>query len=138
MWRRPAVSTMSVSQPKLRGFAAGFLREAVDERGAGGLVLEIAFVETGVDGFGDDFELLACGGAVDVDRDEHGAVPALFEPRGELAAGGGFAGALQAGHEDDGGRLRGEFEAGGVFAEEFDEFVADDLDDLLGGRERGK
>ena len=30
--------------------------------------------------FGDDFELLAGGGAVDVDGDEHGAVAALFEP----------------------------------------------------------
>ena len=63
---------------------------------------------------------------------------ALFEPGGELAAGGGFAGALQTGHEDDGGRLRGEFEAGGVFAKEGDQLVADDFDDLLGGRERGE
>ena len=63
---------------------------------------------------------------------------ALFEPGGELAGGGGFAGALQAGHEDDGGRLRGELEAGGVFAEDGDELVADDLDDLLGGREGGE
>ena len=62
---------------------------------------------------------------------------ALFEPLGELAGGGGFTGALQAGHEDDGGRLGGELEAGGVLAEEFDELVADDLDDLLGGREGG-
>ena len=42
------------------------------------------------------------------------------------------------GHEDDGGRLRGKFEARGVLAEEFDELVADDLDDLLGGREGGE
>ena len=42
------------------------------------------------------------------------------------------------GHENDGGRLRGEFEARGVFAEERDQFVADDLDDLLAGRERGE
>ncbi len=60
---------------------------------------------------------------------------ALFEPGGELAGGGGFAGALQAGHEDDGRGLRGEFEAGGVGAEGGDELVADDFDDLLGGRE---
>ena len=63
---------------------------------------------------------------------------ALFEPGGELAGGGGFAGALQAGHENDRGRLRGEFEAGRVFAEQGDELVANDLDDLLGGRERGE
>jgi len=46
-----------------------------------------------------------------------GRWPPFFEPRGKLAGGGGFAGALEAGHKDDGGRLRGEFEAGRVFAE---------------------
>ena len=119
-------------------FAEGFFGEALDEGGAGGLAFLVAFVELGVNGFGDDFELLAGGGAVDVDRDEHGAMAALFEPGGELAGGGGFAGTLQAGHEDDGGRLGGESEAGGVLAEQGDEFVADDLDDLLGGREGGE
>ena len=63
---------------------------------------------------------------------------ALFEPCGKLAGCGGFARALQAGHENDRGRLRGEFEAGRVFAEEGDELVAHDFDDLLGGRERGE
>ena len=121
-----------------RGFAAGFFGQAVDQRRTGGFALLVAFVELGLDGFGDDFELLAGGGAVDVDGDEHGAVAALFEPGRELAGGGGFAGALQAGHENDRGRLRGEFEAGRVFAEEGDELVANDLDDLLGGRERGE
>ena len=62
---------------------------------------------------------------------------ALLEPRGELAAGGGFAGALQPRHEDDARRLGGELEAGGVGAEGGDELVADDFDDLLGGREGG-
>ncbi len=33
--------------------------------------------------------------------------------------------------------LRGLLEAGGVVAEDVDEFVVDDFDDLLGGRERG-
>ena len=120
------------------GFAAGFFGQPLDQRRAGGLAFLVAFVELGLDGFGDDFELLARGGAVDVDRDEHGAMAALFEPGGQLAAGGGFAGALQAGHENDGGRLRGEFEAGRVFAEQCDQLVADDLDDLLGGRKRGE
>ena len=73
------------------------------------------------------FQLLAGGGAVDVDGDEHGAVAGFFEPLGELAGGGGFAGALQAGHEDDGWGLGGFFEAGGVVAEDVDEFVVDDF-----------
>ncbi len=138
MCRRPAVSTMSVSQPMMTGFAAGFFGQAFDERRAGGFAFLVAFVEFGFDGFGDDLELLARGGAIDVDRDEHGPMAALLEPGGELAAGGGFAGALQAGHENDRGRLRGEFEAGRVFAEQCDQLVADDLDDLLGGRKRGE
>ena len=120
------------------GFAEGFLGETDDQVRAGGFAFLIAFVEFGLNGFCDNFELLAGGGTIDVDRDEHGAVTTLFEPGGELAAGGGFAGALQAGHENDGGRLRGKFEAGGVFAEEGDQLVANDLDDLLGGRERGE
>ena len=120
------------------GFAAGFFGKALNKRGAGGLALLVAFVEARLDLLGDDFELLARGGAVDVDRDEHGTVTALLEPGGQLAGGGGFAGALQAGHENDRGRLGGEVEARGVFAEQGDELVADDLDDLLGGRERGE
>ncbi len=62
---------------------------------------------------------------------------AFFEPLGEFSRGGGFAGALQAGHKDDGGGLGGEFELGGVVAEDVHELVADDFDDLLGGIERG-
>jgi hypothetical protein len=119
------------------GVALGLFGEAEDGFGAGVFFGDLAFVELGSDGRGDDFELLAGGGAVDVDRDEHGAVSGFFEPLGELAAGGGFTGALEAGHEDDGGRLGGFLEAGGVFAEDVDEFVVDDFDDLLGGREGG-
>ena len=73
------------------GFAAGFLGEADDEVGVGGLAFLIAFVEADFDGFGDDFELLAGGGTIDVDRDEHGTVATFFEPGGEFAGGGGFA-----------------------------------------------
>ncbi len=120
------------------GFAAGFFGQALDERGAGGLALLVAFVEAGFDLLGDDLELLARGGAVDVDRDQHGTVTALLEPGGQLAGGRGFAGALQAGHQNHGRRLGGEVEARGVFAEQRDELVADDLDHLLGGRERGE
>ncbi len=85
------------------GVALGFLGEAEDglvpvqSRSAAAVTrrrVELAFVEVGAGGLGDDGELLAGGGAVDVDRDEHGAVAALFEPLRELGAGGGFAGAL--------------------------------------------
>ena len=120
------------------GFAFSFAGEAED---FGGAVrcgsVELAFVEVDAGGFGDDGELLAGGGAVDVDRDEHGAVAALFEPLGELGGGGGFAASLQPGHEDDAGGLGGGLEPGDVFAEEGDELVVDDFDDLLGGAEGG-
>ncbi len=106
---------------EVAGFAEGFASEAEDFGGAVLLVRgELAFVEVDAGGFGDDGELLAGGGAVDVDGDEHGAVAALFEPLGELGGGGGFAGALEAGHEDDGGGLGGGFEFGDVAAEEGD------------------
>ncbi len=42
------------------------------------------------------------------------------------------------GHQNHGRRLGGEVEARGVFAEQRNQFVADDLDHLLGGRERGE
>ena len=54
----------------------------------------------------------------------------------QLAGGGCLARALQAGHQDYGGRLRGKFEARGVASERLHQLVAHDLDDLLGGRER--
>src|SRR6266568_1492579 len=132
----------SVDDERVAGHVAslapGFLSQSLDKRRASGLAFLIAFIESSFDGFGNNFQLLARGGPVNVDRDKHGAVTALFEPRRELAAGRGLTGTLQTGHQDHGGRLRGEFEAGCVFAEEFDQLIANDLDDLFGGRERSK
>jgi|HubBroStandDraft_6_1064221.scaffolds.fasta_scaffold21839_2 hypothetical protein len=116
------------------GVASGFLHQALDVGGVG--LADFSFVEMGLDGMGDDFELLARGGTIDVNRDEHGTVSTLLEPVGEFAGGRGLAGTLQASHEDDGGRLRSELELGGVFAEDGDQLAVNDLDDLLGGRER--
>jgi hypothetical protein len=65
-------------------------------------------------------------------------MPALLEPGGQLARGGGLAGALQAGHENDSGRLGSKFEAGRIFAEHSNELVVHDLDHLFGGRESGE
>ena len=45
---------------------------------------------------------------------------------------------MQTGHQNHRGRLRGEFEARRVLAQERNQLVADDLDDLLGGREGGE
>ena len=62
-------------------------------------------------------------------------MPALLQPVRQLARGGRFAGTLQAGHQHDRRRLRGELQLGRVLAEHLDQFVAHDLDDLLARRE---
>ena len=61
----------------------------------------------------------------------------LLEPVREFARRGRLTGTLQSGHQNDGRRLRSEFDARRVFAEDLDQFVAQDLDDLLSGREGG-
>ena len=135
MPRRPAVSMRRMSLPKLRASRrASLARRRTSACSVGAVCgVEFALVDLGLDGVGDDFELLAGGGTVDVHGHQHRPVAALFEPLRELAGGGGFAGALEAGHEDDGGGLGGELEARGVAAEDVLELVGDDLDELLGG-----
>ena len=87
-------------------FAARFFGKALD----GGRIRfsDLAFVEVGLDRRRNNSKLLARGGPVNVNRDEQRPVSAILQPVGELARGSGFAGALQAGHEHDGRRLRRE------------------------------
>ena len=63
---------------EVAGFASRFARQALDECGAGLLAFEVAFVDFGVNGFGDDFELLAGGGTVDVNGDEKRTAATFF------------------------------------------------------------
>ena len=114
------------------------LAKPLDQRRTGLLALQVAFVEARLHLLGDDLQLLARRGPVDVDRNQHRPVTALLEPRGQLAAGRGFARALQSRHQNHRRRARGEVEARGVFAQQRDQLVANDLDHLLGGRERGQ
>ena len=58
---------------------------------------------------------------------------AFLEPLRELARGGGLAGALQASHQHDGGRLRRKSDLGSVFAKDIDQLVMNDLHHLLSG-----
>ncbi len=118
--------------------SASLSSEPSHQRRAGYLAFWVAFIELGFNGLGDDLKLLAGRRAIDVHRDQHRAMAAFFEPCGQLARCGRLAGALQSGHQDHRGRLRGESEAGRVLAQQRDQLVADDLDDLLGGRERGQ
>ena len=120
-----------VDEDHVAGGEFGFLDGAADdfERlvGAG------AGPELRADGFGDLRELFARGGTVDVGGNDEGAMAVLREPFGELAGGGGFAGALQADDHPDRRRARSE-ERLGVLAEQRGELVANGLDDLLVGR----
>ncbi len=70
--------------------------------------------------------------------DLSGPMPALLEPRGQFPRSRRFARALQPGHQNHRGRLGGEVEPRGVFAQQCHQFVAHNFDHLLGGRERGK
>src|SRR5690606_1383316 len=85
-----------------------------------------------VDLSGEGAELVDRGGPLEVGADEQRVAALLLEPAGELRGGGGLAGALQAGHEDDGGRLRREGDLHRLAAEGLDELLVDDLHHLLG------
>jgi len=79
----------------------------------------------------EDLKLVDGGGALDVARDDERAIAAFLEQLAELDGRGGLARAVEADHQDL-ERPRGG-EVGGAFAEETDQFVVDDLDDLLAG-----
>ena len=85
-----------------------------------------------------DLQLMDGGGTVDVARDEEGLLPLFFELQSELAAQRRLARALKPAHQNDGRRLGGNFELGVRRPHEGDELFVDDLDDLLGGVQRGK
>lgn len=80
---------------------------------------------------GELFQLVDRGGAVHIAGDEEGAVPVGGEPAAHLGTGGGFSGPVQADHHNPQGFLFGDLRA--VSAEELDEFIVDDFDDLLPG-----
>ena len=73
----------------------------------------------------DDAQLLARGGAVDIDRNHHGAVAVLRQPARQFAGGSGLAGTLQADDQEDAGRLVGEAQLGFVAAEDLDQLFAE-------------
>ncbi|MNT04711.1 hypothetical protein D3C72_1393010 [compost metagenome] len=63
------------------------------------------------------------------------------QPAGQLAGGGGFTGALQAGHQDDGGRLHSQRQFVGISAQvaahQGGQFLVDDADQGLARAEAG-
>ena len=75
--------------------------------------------------------------AVDVERGhQHLALVALGHAAGEFCGGGGFAGALKADHHDGDRRHRIEIDGLAVGTKRGDQFVMDDLDHHLAGRDR--
>src|SRR5699024_7411169 len=64
-------------------------------------------------------------------RDEQRLIALLFQPERELAGQRRLTGALKTSKQDDRRRLLGEPQATGIAAEDRDEFLVDDLDDLL-------
>ena len=116
------------------GLAAGFFGQAFDSWAGVVAFADFAFVNVGLDRLGDNFELLARSGAIDVHRNQQRAMPTLLQPVRQFAGRRGLAGTLQARHQDYGRRLRGEFELGGVPAQSLDQFVAQNLDDLFARR----
>jgi hypothetical protein len=80
-------------------------------------------------------QLLDGGGPVDVAGDQRGRALLLGQQASQLSAGGGLAGALQAGHQDHGGRAVRERELGAGLAHKAGQLLVHDLDDLLAGGE---
>ena len=70
------------------GLVARFLNQALDCRRIGLNVR--AFIDVGLDRLRNDFELLASGGTVNVDRNQQRSMPAILEPIRQFAGGGGL------------------------------------------------
>jgi hypothetical protein len=84
----------------------------------------------------DDLQLVDRVGPLQVARHEQRRVALALEPRPELAREGGLAGALQAREHDHARRLLGQPQPPRLAAEDPDELLVDDLDDLLRRVER--
>ena len=88
MCRRPAVSTISTSQPELTASRlASFARRSTVAVFASST---LPSYRCAPDRLGNDLQLLARGGAVDVHRHQHGPMPALLQPVRQLARRGGL------------------------------------------------
>ncbi len=120
------------------GLAARFLNQTFYSKlGRGVRFGDLAFVDMALYRLRDNLQLLARRRTVNVDRNQQRTVSAILQPVRQLAGGGGLTGTLQSGHQDDGRRLRRKLHARRIFAEDLDQFVAQNLDDLLSGRKRG-
>ena len=76
-------------------------------------------------------QLLDGGRPLEVGTDQQRVAALLLEPAGQLGRGGGLARALEAGQQDDRRRSAGVADLEGLAAEDGDQLLVDDLDDLL-------
>ena len=81
---------------------------------------------------------MAGGGTIDVDRNELRFVAFFGEEAGQFGGARGLTGTLQTDDQDDGRRFVGKPQTRLMRAEHLRQLVADDLDDLLAGRESGE
>jgi len=75
-------------------------------------------------------------GALQVGGDQQRRVALALEPAAQLAGKRGLTGALQAGEHDHGRRILGELHPPRLAAQDADQLLVDDLDDLLCGVQR--
>ncbi len=99
-------------------------------------VARLRRVDADARALGDDAELVHGVRALEVTGDQQRRVALLLQPVAELAREGGLTRTLQTRQHDHGGRLLGEAQAPGLAAEDGDEFLVDDLEDLLGRVQR--
>ena len=78
------------------------------------------------------FELIHRGGPINIRRDQQRRASLFFQQPGKFAAGGGFAGAVQADHHQARG-IAAQLQACILRTEQLDQFVVDEFDDLLAG-----
>ncbi len=98
-----------------------------------GVLVAALRVDRAADLLAEDFQLIDSGGSFQVRGDHERALGAGEEHLGHFAAGGGLSGALQAGHEEDGGAG---CDKGNLWIDrshELDQFVVNQLDHDVGG-----
>ena len=86
----------------------------------------------------DDLQLADGARSLQVAGDEQRRVVLVLEPARQLAGQRRLSGTLQAREHDDGRRRLRELQPAGLAAEDPDQFLVDDLDDLLSGVQRAR
>ncbi len=130
---RPAVSTMTTSCRVRRASSRPTLR---DRHRVADAVAGLGCEDGDPGALTVDLELVDRVGPLQVGRDEQRADALLLEPQRELGRERRLAGTLEAGQHDHGRRGLREAQPAGLAAEDRDQLLVDDLDDLLRRVER--